>query len=310
MAKPYDSIFKEIFERVVPELATSLLHLPWGETEELKDKLQITREQEADYLKKLIFRDTNQSCIFHAEFQVKEEDRRSWMLLERGLLRHKYGLEVRQVVFFLGNKRKPWYPNAIREHNLEAVFDVVVVKNVPLEFFLKSNIPEVVMLAILSDFGAQQPADVLPKVLDKLKKLAGNKNKFQQLLNQLERLSNLRKLQPLTAKSIEAMPITIEDIGPIEKDRLYNRGLEIGIKLGAEKAEENAEKAAEKAARKFITALLQDGTYTFQRIAAICDVPIELVLKIKQDLESPPPPPLPTVTKKRAAKPKPPAKNG
>jgi hypothetical protein len=285
MAKPYDSIFKEIFERVVPELATTLLHLRWGETEELKDKLQITHEQEADYLKKLVFRDTNQACIFHAEFQVKEKDRRSWMLLERALLRNKYGLEVRQVVFFLGNKRKPWYPNAIKEHNLETRFDVIVVKNVPVDLFLKSSIPEVVMLAVLADFGEQKPETIIEVVLCKLQELSGNQRKFQQLVNQLERLSNLRKLQPQTAKSLEAMPLTIEDvIGKIENDRLYKKGHEKGLEKGLEKG-------IHEATMKFIISLLRDGRYKPEEIASLTGETLETVLSIKKELETPKPPP-------------------
>ncbi|MCU0345461.1 MAG: hypothetical protein MUC59_00870 [Saprospiraceae bacterium] len=299
MAKPYDSIFKEIFERVVPELAVSLLHLPWGETEELKDKLQVTREQEADYLKKLVFKDSNQACIFHAEFQVKEEDRRSWMLLERALLRNKYGLEVRQVVFFLGNKKKPWYPKSIKELNLETSFDVIVVKNVPVEIFLKSQIPEVVMLAILSDFGEQEPASVIESVLQKLQELSGNQYKFQQLVNQLERLSNLRKLQPLTVKSLEAMPLTIEDvIGKIENDRLYKQGLEQGREEGQQET-----------AEKFITGMLLDGTYSIERISVISGETVESILSIKRKLEQTTVPPVSTPKKKTTRKP-PTKKNG
>lgn len=302
MAKPYDSIFKEIFERVVPELAVKLLHLPWGETEELKDKLQVTHEQEADYLKKLVFRDSQQACIFHAEFQVKEEDRRSWMLLERALLRNKYGLEVRQAVFFLGNKKKPWYPNTIKELNLEAHFDVIVVKNIPVETFLKSQIPEVVMLAILSDFGEQKPEAVIELVLKKLQQLSANQYKFQQLVNQLERLSNLRKLQPLTVKSLEAMPLTIEDvIGKIENDRLYRKGLHQGREQGREEGQQQT-------AEKFIMAMLVNGNYSLEEIAAISGEKVDAILAIKRKIEQPPPAPNPSPKGKTTRKPK--AKKG
>lgn len=112
------------------------------------------------------------------------------------------------------------------------------------------------------------------------------------MVNQLERLSNLRKLQPVTVKYLEAMPLTIEDvIGKIENDRLYKKGLEKGLEKGIEKGiEEGLEKGKQIAARNFVVALLKDGRYQPEEIASLSGFAIEFVLEIKKELEHPTPP--------------------
>ena len=270
MAKPYDSILKEIFEQVIPELAPVLLHIGWGEVEELKDKTQITLEREADYLKKLLYENRSDNFILHVEFHLKEEDLRNWMLLQRSMLRYKYRLPVRQVVFYIGNKEVPNIPSVIDEINLTASFDVISFKAVPAEVFLNSQAPEVVMLTILSNFGRETPEEILPKILDKLLKLAKNPGKLKQLQRQLEVLSNLRKLQPLTIKFIEAMPIIYD----IESDVRFQQGIEKGF-----------EKAEEKMERQFVVNLLNEGNIPLGKIARLADVPLEFVLKIQKELK-------------------------
>jgi hypothetical protein len=268
MAKPYDSLLKEIFEKVVPELAITLLHVPWGRTEEVKDKTQVTLEREADYLRKLLYDDSSQNCILHAEFHIRLQDLRNWMLLQRSLVRYRHGLPVRQVVFLIGDYEAPHFPNLIEELNLRYYFDVIPFNTIPVERFLQSHVPEVVMLSILGNFGDKKPEVIIPEILDKLQSLSGNKTELQRLQKQLEVLSNLRKLQPLTIKFIEAMPI----IYNIEEDVRFQQGIEKGI---------------EKGVTPFVINLLKSGIYTPEQIAALGNVSLELVEKLRSTLDKP-----------------------
>lgn len=312
MAKPFDSIFKEIFEKVIPDLASLLLNMPWGETVQLKEKTQVTLEREADYLKKLVYRDPSANCIFHGEFHAKDEDLRSWMLLQRGLLRHRYHLPVRQAVFYIGDKKRPRFPNRIDEVNLLTSFDVIVIKKVPFDMLYRSGVPEMVILAILTDFGTQKPEDAIRSILQKLQELVKEEAALKRLVVQLGVLSNLRKLRPLTINAIEAMPISL-DIEDIEDDILYKKGLEKGLEKGIEKGmekglEKGLEKGMEKAASAFIRNLLNTGHYTPQQIADIGDVPLAIVIKVRREMKKTPAPA--PVIRKRKPKPDPNNRNG
>lgn len=75
-------------------------------TLEIKDKIQITLEREADFLKKILHDDSSDDFILHIEFQVKNEPKMlKRMLLYRAFLYNKYELPVKQFVFYVGDKK-------------------------------------------------------------------------------------------------------------------------------------------------------------------------------------------------------------
>jgi hypothetical protein len=81
------------------------------------------------------------------------------------------------------------------------------------------------------------------------------------------------------------MPLTIEDvIGKIENDRLYKKGHEHGL-------EEGLEKGIHEATMKFIISMLQSGRYESEEISTITGEPLDVILNIKKELESPKLPP-------------------
>ncbi len=84
---------------------------------------------------------------------------------------------------------------------------------------LSSQVPEVVLMAVLANYKPDEAALVLRRVINNLKKIVSNKRILKKYLNQLMMLSRLRKIEGLTIKIVEEMPIHID----IETDTLYLR---------------------------------------------------------------------------------------
>ena len=83
-------------------------------------------------------------------------------------------------------------------------------------------------------------------------------------------LSRLRKIEELTIKITEEMPITID----IKTDYLYNKGIEQGMTI---KDYENK--------YNFVVSLFQNSDFSDERIAFIASVDIAFVEKIKIELK-------------------------
>ncbi|MES2775410.1 MAG: hypothetical protein V4722_14645 [Bacteroidota bacterium] len=163
MAHPYDRLFKENIEPLIPLLAEKIFGLKLGKTEDIKDKIQITIETEADFLKKVLHPDKNDDYILHIEFQVKDDaNMLSRMLLYRAFLYSKYKLPVRQFVFYVGQS-KPKMLLQLAQDDLVFQFNMRNIFDFPYELFIYSSNPEEVILAILSDFKSSRRLRSLAK---------------------------------------------------------------------------------------------------------------------------------------------------
>jgi hypothetical protein len=97
---------------------------------------------------------------------------------------------------------------------------------------------------------------------------------FKLYFNQLMMLSRLRKIEELTIKITEEMPIHID----IETDTLYLRGKEQGLEQGLEQVEQKT--------FLFVRNLLLITDHSDETIALLADVTLEFVEKVKLALES------------------------
>ena len=136
---------------------------------------------------------------------------------------------------------------------------------------------EVVLLAVLSDYPKERTESVLRLLLKQLKRVSKTTGAFKKYLNQLLILSRLRKVEDLTLKITNKMPILID----IEKDTLYLQGMEKGMEKGIEKGRQE-EKIKEK--KLFVENLLRNTEFDNQRIASLAGVSIAFVGKVKKEL--------------------------
>jgi hypothetical protein len=129
---------------------------------------------------------------------------------------------------------------------------------------LSSQVPEVVLVAILSNYPKEEAENVLRRIVFTLKSLIKNKRVLKIYINQLMMLSRLRKIEALTIKITEEMPIHYD----IETDALYLRGTEKGIEVHTYMSVMN---------------LLADTDFDDAKIARIVKTTLDFVQKVRNE---------------------------
>jgi predicted transposase YdaD len=282
MPNDYDKIFKENFEELIPDLLRLVMKWEIPKLEELKDKQQITLEREMDDLKKVVHDDPSLDYGLHWEIQTNDEDMRARLFLYYAMFYHKHRLPLKQIVIYIGDEPANLiYRDLLELENIRLQFSVVNLRTIPKDVFLQSDKPESVILAILSDFGGDQPETVIRQILNNLLKLIGRVDRLKKYQKQLHVLSRLRKLSSITEKAIHTMPIHYN----IETDELYLEGREKGREEGREEGiEKGIEKGMLKKSEETVISLLEMQQFTVPQIAKMLRVTEEFVLQIADKL--------------------------
>jgi predicted transposase YdaD len=282
MPNDYDKVIKENFEPLLPHLLRKVLGLELPRMVDLKDKIQITTEREMDNLKKVLHDDPSLDFGLHWEIQSSDEDMRSRNLLYYAIYYEKYRLPLQQIVIYVGEKTPTQIvKNQLEIRGLTLNFSVLDLKSVPKEVFLHSDTPEEVVLAILCDFGEDQPVEVIRQILQHLLKLIGRVPRLKKYQHQLAVLSRLRKLEVPTKNEIVAMPVQYD----INTDGLYLEGLSKGMEKGIEKGiEKGLQKGLQKGvglhSEETVLRMLRAGRFGMQEIMALVDVTETFILKV------------------------------
>jgi hypothetical protein len=188
-------------------------------------------------------------------------------------------LPLRQIVIYGGGSDDPQHitQNHLITLGLEHRFEVIVLKQIPKEKFIHSNVPEEVVLAILCDFGEDNPEDVVKQILAHLHKICRKSVRLKKYQKQLLILSRLRKMELIVQTQVEAMTIHYD----IETDGLYLQGIEKGIEEGIEKGiEEGIEEGVAIKEREVILALWSLQEFSLDRIALMSGATLERVTQV------------------------------
>ncbi len=239
MSGDYDKILKENTATVFLPLAAKYLGIRIVRSEELKDKLQTTIEKETDFIR-TVETDGGEKFILHLEFQSVDEDGMIYRMQEYyGLLRRKYQLPVRQFVIYLGQKA-PGMRTQLAPEETFTGFTLTSLRDYAYDSLLASDVPEEIILAVLSNFGEKPPGEVLKGILGKLKEKAGEEITLRKYIRQLSVLARLRNLTKETQKQVTDMGLLYD----ITKDYLYQEGVNKG------REEEKRENIAKMLARQ------------------------------------------------------------
>jgi hypothetical protein len=158
----YDKILKENIQEIFLQFAKYYFKIDIQSTEELKDKLQVTEQREADFLRKVVDSQGN-TYILHIELQTKDEPNMlNRIQLYHALITHKYNLEVKQYVVCLGENPSKM-PNQLPPEKIFKGFDILDLISIDYENFANSTIPEEIILAILCDFKQENQEKVIEK---------------------------------------------------------------------------------------------------------------------------------------------------
>ena len=227
----YDRIFRENAQLIFIPLIEMQLGLKIKDYQPFQDKISKTVEREVDFLY-LIKTEEDKELLLHIEFQT-ENDKNMLLRMQEyhGLISRKHELAIRHVVIYLG-KGKSTMKDKLEEDMVFRGFEMINLYELDRERLLSNQVPEVVLLALLSDFGKEQIEAVLRLIVMRLKQLTASEKVPNRYVEQLLMLSRLRNLESEIIKIIKDMPITYD----IKKDVLYQQGIEQGIEQNVEQS--------------------------------------------------------------------------
>jgi hypothetical protein len=268
LASDYDKILKENIAALFLPLSEKYLNIRIVRAEELKDKLQITIEKEPDFIR-IVETDTGERFILHLEFQSTDEEGMIYRMQEYfGLLRRKYQLPVKQFVIYLGRKPSRMQTD-LAAGEIFTRFTLKSLRDYSYESLLDSQVPEEIILAVLSNYNNQKPVEILRRILRKLQEVSTDEITLRKYIKQLSVLARLRNLTRETHKQISDMGLTYN----ITEDFLYKEGVIKGREEGREQA-----------IKTFILKMLAEKIMSVEKIAEIADVPVAYVKEIEKTL--------------------------
>ena len=278
MSQDYDKIFKENINALLKPLADKLLGIKIKKVQPLKDKLQDTLESEADFLN-IVETSTGERFILHLEFQTDNDPKMVYrMQLYFSLMKRKYNLPVIQKVLYFGSKPSQM-KTRLSSDEIFSGFDLVEIGDHSYKDFLTSEIPEELILSILSDFEERPPETIIEDILKQLNETKQNQAVFKKYVRQLIILSRLRGLSQLIKNAIQDMPITYD----IKEDAFFKEGLEKGLERGLEKGlERGLDIGLDKSLE--VIKLIKQGKLSLQEIAEFTSININTVKSIAAEL--------------------------
>ena len=258
----YDKVIKENIEAIFLPLLSKFTGIEIAQSTPVKDKIQRTLEREPDFLNK-ITDTTGNEFILQLEFQSQDDPEMVYRMAEyKALLQRKYQLPVKQLVIYLGAK-SPKMRTQLPEEERIIGFQLANINRLHPAQLTNSDIPEEVILSILSDFNPSQADEIITSIINKLKLLSNTEVEFKGYVQQLIILSRLRKLESRTEEKAENMPITYD----ITTDGLYLKGIE-------QKQYSVVKKA------------LANKKLSLEEIADLAEVDIDYVITVQSELKS------------------------
>ncbi len=224
-----DLILKDITKEAVKEVLKYILNIEVNDFEFLDFEFPKIEKRDVDILIK-----ANEKII-HIEFQSRN-DKNMHIRMARYFLEiySRYPYDIFQYVLYIG-KEKLSMKNRIKTHSCKFSYEIIDLKTIPCDRFLKINNPKALVLAILCDFRGHNPKEVIKEILHKLYLLSKNENEFRKYLLMLEELSTSRNLkQEVKEAEMGLQNLTWEDLPSYEigLEKGLEKGLQEGIKKG------------------------------------------------------------------------------
>ena len=232
----------------------------------IKEKLQQTKEKEADVLR-IISDPSGNKFILHLEFQVDDYKKMIYRMADYWvLLKSKYPFPVRQFVIFIGDK-EPKMKTILSEDGNHFQFELINITQFNYLQFLNSTNPEEIILAVLGNFGDDTPVSALLQIIQRLQETKTDQTTLKKHFRQLRILAKLRTLDLKFDDMIHNMAKYID----LESDYFFIKG---------------KQEAQESEQKKFVTNLLQKLDLTVSQIADIAGVTVDFVKKVKRQLSA------------------------
>ena len=241
MAK-YDIVTKSIIKQIAKDLSKYILKIPIENSIELIEK-EFTRIEKRDA--DLLFKSGD--SIIHIEIQNNNHPKMDKRMLRyySDLLFEFEDFKIEQFIIYIGKSRCTM-KNEIKRDKISFKYDIIDMKDLSCEEFLKSNEPALVSLAILCDFENKDEQLVVNTILKKLKTLCQDEIEFRSHLKMVEILSSNRNLEDAVKKGENMLKVDIQKMPSyqIGLEKGIERGIERGLEKGKYEARVNMAKEA------------------------------------------------------------------
>ena len=219
----YDRIFKENAEAIFIPLIELELDIKIKSFKALPDKMTKTIEREMDFFYQVVTTE-DEKFLLHIEFQTSSDEEMVYRIGEyHGLATRKYKMPIRHVVIYLGRGKSKMRTRLRPDEQYEG-FELINLHRLNTDELLSSQVPEVILLSILSNFKEDRVESVLRLMLLQLKRACKSETEFLKFVKQLTILSRLRNFEVLADKIIDDMQLNYD----VEKDGLYLKGVTKG----------------------------------------------------------------------------------
>ena len=263
MTNEFDKLLRETFEGIVMKARGTAI-LPFGLNYEVIASLftanpVITLERRIDFAK-IVIDEREVTQVLHVEFQTNNEKRMVVrMQTYRALIHEWHSLPIKQYVIYLG-ETPATMPTHIQElipnDPIDYHFELIEIRKFDAHALLVSDIPEIILLAILGSRGGTDPYDLAVKIINRLKAVCHSRAALDKYIAQLQTISKLRNLDKLFIERRDDMAL---DTGISMMDVAWYRD---AFTSGEQKG---ATKKAKQAALK----MLQKGSYPDEEIIDI-----------------------------------------
>lgn len=275
----YDKIFKENAEQIFMPLIEEQLGVKIKHFQVLQEKFQTTIEREMDFFYEVETVD-NKEFLLHLEFQLQDDKEMIYRSAEyHGIALRRKQVEIKHLVIYLGegvSKMQTKLPDP----QVFKGFDIINIHAFDMDKLLSSQVPEVVLLAILSQFPKEKIEMVLRLILQRLKKICKHPNELSKYQKQLIVLARIRKFDYSAIKIINDMTLGYD----VANDYLFNKGVTEGIEKGREEGTVLGEEKGK--ILKTIQAIINMHKRDFDAalIAELLDEEVGYVKKIQKEL--------------------------
>ena len=151
-------------------------------------------------------------------------------------------------MIYLGSE-KPRMRTELSEEEQITGFELQDIRNFPTQSTLNSEVPEGIILSILTDYKKSDADKIIEEIIYKLQKASKSESELRKSIKQLIVLSRLRKLEVKIKQKLKDMPITYD----IKTDGLYNEGIREGIQKGRKEGIQKGQEQGMERTKKEIT---------------------------------------------------------
>jgi len=283
----FDKIFKENISDNFIQLLSLKFNLNISSHKELTPKFQTTIEREVDFLR-LVTDSNGYKSILHLEFQVQYDSELIFRIKEYdALIQRKYKLPVTTIVLNLGATNSKTQLK-LPENMIFNQFYEFNFSSIAANYFIQSEIPEMVILGILSDMSELGTTEAVKALVSRLQKTTSTHSKFNKFISQLLMLSQIRNLDSNLSQTLDSMTLNIDIrknavVVPIIQE--YEKKLE-DQQSQMEDQKYQLERKIEDQLYNFTTTMLKITEHTVDEIAQITGTSIDYVKTVKQKLDS------------------------